>query len=551
MAQSDRGGLACDYLVVGGGSAGCAVAARLSEDPKARVLLLEAGGPDSDPSLHVPGAIVRNVANPRFNWGYNTVAQPSLAGRELFWPRGKVLGGSSTINGMLYVRGHRSDYDRWASLGCEGWSYDDVLPYFIRAERNERGEGPFHGADGPLRVARGRARTPICTAFIDAAVSAGYPANDDFNGGSQEGFGHFDCTVHRGRRMSTATAYLVPARGRANLTVITRAHVTRVVVRDGRAVGVSAVVDGSPCEIAADQEVILCGGAINTPQLLMLSGIGPADHLRTMGITPIVDAPEVGGNLQDHIAYKFHLACPLPVTAYKYLNPWHAFLSGIHYAVRREGVISHTALPTGGFFRTRSAPDAVPDIQVTITIAIVPDYGRKLPDRHGFTVYVNQGRPQSRGTIRLQSSDPLAAPRIDPNYLTEAHDVSVITEGCEQVREILSQGALKPYVSEELQPGGTVRARTDWEPVIRQKATTVYHPVGTCRMGPDAGAVVDPQLRVRGVQGLRLADASIMPTLMNGNTNAPTIMIAERAAALISGRSVPRVTDDRVVLQGA
>lgn len=525
--------LTCDYLVVGAGSAGCAVAARLSENSSSKVILLEAGGPDSDPTLHIPGAIVRNVSNPRFNWGYTTVPQSQLQNRELFWPRGRVLGGSSSINGMIYIRGDKHDFDLWRQQGCEGWGYDDVLPYFRKAETSQRGATPEHGDKGPLYVSRGRARNPICSAFIEAAVEAGHPASDDFNGPTQEGFGHFDCTIRNGRRWSTATAYLKPAKNRSNLRIVTKALAQRILVSDGRAIGVEALVDGELRTINASKEIILCGGAINTPQLLMLSGIGPAEHLSSHGIPVVLDRQDVGRNLQDHIAYKFHLACDLPVTAYKYLNPFHAILAGMNYVFRREGVISHTALPTGGFFRSKKYLD-IPDIQVQVAIGLVPDYGRKLPDRHGFTVYVNQGRPLSRGEIRLQSASAQDRPLIDPRYFSDAQDMDTLIDGVEQVREMLKSSHLAPYISQELSPGPAIKGREAWDKEIRAKAVSTYHPVGTCRMGNDPGAVLDARLRVNGIKGLRVADASVMPTLINGNTNAPTIMIAEKAAAMIA-----------------
>jgi choline dehydrogenase len=521
-----------DYVIVGAGSAGCVLANRLSADPAVRVILLEAGVADRDPSLHVPGAIVRNVANPAFNWNYYTQPQKHLAGRELFWPRGKVLGGSSSINGMLYVRGDRVDYDGWAKAGCDGWSYAEVLPYFRRSESSDRGGGEFHGRDGPLRVTTGAPRTPICSAFVEAAVDAGFPSNDDFNGATQEGFGHFDCTIHSGRRWSTATAFLRPVRQRANLKVLPNAMVSRLQIEQGCARGVVARIGGAEVTITAGREVILCGGTINSPQLLMLSGIGPAEHLESVGVRVQADLPGVGGNLQDHVAFKFHVECQEPVTAFKYLHPWHALRAGMAYTFGRTGVLAHTALPTGGFFRTQEGLEA-PDIQVHVAIGLVPDHGRKLPDRHGFTVYVNQGRPASRGTIRLRSADAAQAPLIDPGYLSDPGDMQVLLRGIDAVRSILERPALRPYVSSVMVPGPEVAAQDGMEALIRERAISVYHPVGTCAMGEGADRVVDARLRVRGVGQLRVVDASVMPTLMNGNTNAPTIMIAERAADLI------------------
>jgi choline dehydrogenase len=523
-----------DYIIVGAGSAGAVLASRLSEKPNVRVLLAEAGGWDRDPTLHIPGAIVRNVANPKFNWGYKTEPQAHLDNRQLVWPRGKLVGGSSSINGMIYIRGHARDYDIWRQMGCTGWGYDEVLPYFRKAETSARGETEFHGGGGPLKVMRGEPGNPVCSAFVDAAGQAGYPISDDFNGADQEGFGHFDCTIHKGRRFSTATAYLRPALKRGNLTVITRATAQRVIVENGVAKGVAFSVDGEARTIYADREVILCGGAINSPQLLMLSGIGPADHLRSVGIDVVCDAPDVGGNLQDHIAYKYQIECPEPVTAYKYLSPFHAGVAGLTYLVNGSGVLGRTALPTGGFFKT--SPDLeLPDIQIQVSVAMVPapSSGRRFPDRHGFTVYVNQGRPMSRGQIRLRSNDPAALPLIDPRYFSEPEDMDVLLRGIEATADILRQPALKRYHGRQAEPGPEVVSREGLIAEIRQKATSTYHPVGTCRMGADDRSVVDDKLRVRGVSALRVVDASVMPTLINGNTNAPTIMVAEKAADLL------------------
>ncbi|MDP2801860.1 MAG: choline dehydrogenase [Phreatobacter sp.] len=524
-----------DYIVIGAGSAGAVLASRLSEDPGVRVLLAEAGGWDRDPTLHIPGAIVRNVTNPKFNWGYKTEPQAHLNNRQLVWPRGRLIGGSSSINGMIYIRGHARDYDVWRQLGCTGWGYDDVLPYFRKAETSARGGDTYHGDAGPLKVMRGEPGTPVCSAFVEAAVAAGYVRSDDFNAVEQEGFGHYDCTIHRGRRYSTATAYLRPALNRPNLTVVTRAVAHRVVFEDRVARAVAFSIDGKPETLRAEREIFLCGGAINSPQLLMLSGIGPADHLRDVGVDVVHDAPDVGGNLQDHIAFKYQIECPEPVTAYKYRNPLHAGLAGLKYLFNGSGILGRTALPTGGFLRTTPDKD-IPDIQVQVAVAMVPapSSGRRFPDRHGFTVYVNQGRPLSRGTIRLRNDDPAALPAIDPRYFSAEEDLDVLLDGMKRTEDILRQPALDRYRGRQAEPPTSVTTRDGYIAEIREKATSTYHPIGTCRMGADDRSVVDEALRVRGVSGLRVVDASVMPTLINGNTNAPTIMIAEKAADLVA-----------------
>ncbi len=525
-----------DYLVIGAGSAGCILAARLSEDPGMRVWLGEAGGPDRDPLLGVPGLLFRTSTSPRFNWSYMTEPEPGLGGRRLFWAQGRVLGGSSTINGMIYIRGHPREYDLWRQDGCEGWGWDDVLPHFRATERNERGAGPYHGGDGPLPVTRGDPRLPICELFLGAMRRAGHSILDDFNGGSMDGFGHYDRTIGAGTRQSVATSFLRPAAGRRNLTVETHATVLRVIVEHGRARGIELSRNGALQRLYAEREIILCGGAINSAKLLMLSGIGPAAHLRAHGITIVQDAPGVGGNLQNHLCYRMQYACSAPVTAYRYMHPVRGAVACLDYALRRRGILSQTTVATGGFLRTEPGLE-MPDAQVQLGIGLIGNVGasawQRLPRREGFTLVVNQGRPHSRGTVRLRSPDPAAPPVIAPRYLHDRRDLALLMRAARQMRDLMRDGELRRVISKELAPGAAADSDAGLEADIRARASNAFHPVGTCRMGGDAESVVDPKLRLRGIAGLRVADASIMPTLINGNTNAAAMMIGEKAAAML------------------
>jgi choline dehydrogenase len=529
-----------DYVIVGAGSAGSTLASRLSEDPKARVCLIEAGPADSNLSIHVPAAQIKNMVSPHYSWHYFTEPQRGLGGRAIHMPMGRILGGSSSLNGMLYVRGDRWDYDHWAKFGCDGWAYEDVLPFFRKSEGSERGANHYHGGDGPLKVRKGTPGTAICEAFVEACAGAGERINDDFNGEDQEGFGYFDNTIHRGRRWSTASAFLRPAERRANLTVLTRALVPRIVLENGVARGVEVVVNGRSETVQADAEVILCAGAIGTPHLLMLSGVGPADHLRSVGVDVALDVPGVGANFQDHLGHHINIDCPLPVSAYRLLNPVRAFIAGVQYTLTRGGPLGRPSLPTGGFYKSK--PDAeVADAQMHLTIAKLPEIEEvsgkiPLPSGHGFCVVVNQGRPASRGHVRLKSADPTARPAVDPNYLGEPSDEEGLFAAVAKVGELMERPEMRPYITK---PGELPRRFGDrkvFRSELLKMAGSAFHPVGTCRMGTDAEAVVDPQLRMNGIRRLRIADASVMPTLINGNTNAPSIMIGERAAALISGR---------------
>ena len=522
-----------DTIVVGAGSAGCVIAARLSEDPARRVLLLEAGGTDSSILIRMPAGVAKAIASPKYNWHYRTEAQAHMDGRRVYWPRGRVLGGSSSINAMVMVRGHPSDYDAWRDAGCAGWGYDDVLPYFRKMETNSRGPNAWRGGDGPMHIADPEDASPIFAAFIEAGRQAGYPVCEDFNGAGCEGFGPFQLNIKDGVRWSAARAYLDPARGRRNLTIRTGAFVTGLSFEGARCTGVH-VARGGGVETIEAGEVILCGGSINTPQLLMLSGIGEADHLRSHGIAVVADRPEVGRNLQDHLEVKTKHRALLPVTMWKHAKFPNYLWTGLQYLALRRGAARGQALEAGAFVRLDPNASS-PDTQLHFINALAFD-GATAADRgHGFAIDTTQLRPESRGTIRLRSADPAEHPAIDPNYLSTETDRRMMRDGLKLLREICAQAALAPYLGEELRPGPSVTTDAQLDALVRATADSIYHPVGTCRMGTDIGAVVDPRsMRVHGLAGLRVADASIMPTLVAGNTNGPAIMIGERAAALIA-----------------
>src|SRR5580704_7062772 len=522
-----------DYVIVGAGSAGCVLANRLSASGKYSVLLLEAGPRDTNPWIHVPLGYARLFKAKSVNWMYQTEPEPGLKGRQVFQPRGKVLGGSSSINGLLYVRGQHEDYDRWRQHGNAGWGYDDVLPYFKKAENQARGADEFHGVGGPLPVSDLIHADPLSAAFIAAAAETGIPLNPDFNGAAQEGAGFFQTTTRRGRRASTAVAYLRPARDRSNLHVETSALAQRVVFEGRRADAVEYRKAGTLRTARARKEILIASGAYNSPQLLQLSGVGPAELLRKHGIEVVLDAPGVGQDLQDHLQVRVVMRCAKPITLNDIVNhPVRRILAGARYAAFRQGPLTIAAGTSGAFFKTN--PRLVtPDIQIHFLPFSTDKMGEKLHSFSGFSASVCQLRPESRGSLRIASADPAVPPEIRINYLATEVDRTANVESLKILRRILHAPALAPFVVEEVDPGNKISSDEELLAYCRRRGSTIYYPTSTCRMGSDPLAVVDQSLRVRGIEALRVVDGSVMPDLVSGNTNAPIIMIAEKASDMI------------------
>ncbi|MBJ6135200.1 choline dehydrogenase [Ochrobactrum sp. Q0168] len=526
-----------DYIIVGAGSAGCVLAARLSEDPKSSVLLMEAGGKDSSFWIHIPVGYGKTIVDPKVNWKFETEPNPALGGRKVYWPRGRVLGGSSSINGLIYIRGQAEDYDHWRQLGNPGWSYEDVLPYFRKAEDQENGSDQYHGTGGPLAVTNLTERNPLCDAFIGSASSQGIPRNDDFNGARQEGAGYFQATVKNGRRASAATSYLKPAMGRANLHVATEAQAEHILFDGRRACGVRLRHRGTSVKVKAAREVILAAGSIKSPQILMVSGVGDAEALARHGIQSVHHLPGVGKNLQDHYGGQITWKCNRPITMNDVMmSRFKQAQVGLKWLLTRKGPLS---VPAGqaGLFTKVLQESASPDLQFLFQTFSGGYYEDGLFKFSGFANFLCPVRPASRGEITLRSADAFDQPKLAPNYFSDERDRRIAIEGLKLARRMAASKPLADFVIEEHLPGSATATDNEIEDYLVKNGGCVSHQVGTCKMGTDAMAVVDPELKVNGIERLRVVDASIMPTLISGNTNAPTIMIGEKAADLIKRQS--------------
>ncbi|MEO0618678.1 MAG: choline dehydrogenase [Pseudomonadota bacterium] len=534
---------AYDYVIVGAGSAGCVLANALSEDAGCSVLVLEAGPPDRNLWIHVPAGVYHAYRNPKLNWNYATEPESELDNRQVSMPRGRVVGGSSSINSMVYMRGHPLDYDTWETdYGLDGWSYADCLPYFKAGETSDRGENLWRGGSGGLGVTRGTYQNPLYDAFIESGVQAGEPHSDDLNGFQPEGVARFDATRWNGRRCSAAVAHLKPALGRSNLTLETGSMVQRLACSGNRVTGLSYRRGGTLHNVEAERDVILCGGAINSPQTLMLSGIGPANALRAHGITPVVDLPGVGQNLQDHASVVMQWGCTKPVSIDKAASPLMQARHGLEWIFTRGGLAASNVWEAGGL--VRSGPDVTyPDVQYHFGPVGIEIIGETLKLNQAFAVHIDVLRPRSRGAVTLQSADPSDPPRMQFHYMQDDHDLEIMVAGMRRLREIVSQPAFDAFRGGEQGPSAGAETDTEMRAAVRAMSETDYHPCGTCRMGPGADAVVDPSFRVHGISGLRVVDASVMPRVISANLNAPTQMIAARAADIIRERPpLPPIT---------